>query len=358
MAVCASKECEVSATEAGRELAKLSTAHRALVEASSLDEICKIRDMAVAARAFCQAAGKSLEIQNTATDIKLRAERKAGELLSEMSLNGGDRKSESRDARVNLDDLGISATQSSRWQSEARIPDEVFEAHVEAVKSAGKELTTASVLKLAKRQPIINEPTDDSSPELSTALARARAIDTAEKIVELAGCKFGCIYADPPWQYGNQATRASTGNHYDTMTVDELCEMPIASLAAEDAHLHLWTTNAFLFDAKRVLEAWGFEYRSVFVWVKPQMGIGNYWRLSHEFLVLGIRGDAKRFNDKSLKSWGEFERGKHSAKPEEVRLMVERASAGPYLELFGRKPIEGWTVFGNQIDMSKRLFAG
>jgi N6-adenosine-specific RNA methylase IME4 len=89
------------------------------------------------------------------------------------------------------------------------------------------------------------------------------------------------------------------------------------------------------------------------------MGIGNYWRLSHEFLLLGIRGDAKRFNDKSLKSWGEFERGKHSAKPDAVREMVERASSGPYLELFGRHPVKNWTVFGNQIDMSKRLdFAG
>ncbi len=172
---------------------------------------------------------------------------------------------------------------------------------------------------------------------------------------EISGESFGCIYADPPWKYGNQSTRASTDNHYDTMSIDDLCAMPVSELAADDAHLHLWTTNAFLFDAKRVIDAWGFEYRSVFVWVKPQMGIGNYWRVSHEFLLLGIRGDAKRFNNRSLMSWGQFDRSKHSAKPEQVRGYIEAASPGPYLEMFGRNPIEGWTVMGNQIEKQGRL---
>lgn len=178
---------------------------------------------------------------------------------------------------------------------------------------------------------------------------------TAESLFDLCGMKFGTVYADPPWQYGNQATRASTDDHYGTMTVDDLCLMPVADLAADDAHLHLWTTNGFLPDAFRVISAWGFEYRSCFVWVKPQMGIGNYWRVSHEFLLLGIRGDAKRFNSRSLKSWGEFKRRRHSAKPEQVREMIEQASPGPYLEMFGRSPAPGWTVMGNQIE--RQLFS-
>lgn len=164
------------------------------------------------------------------------------------------------------------------------------------------------------------------------------------------GKRFGCIYADPPWLYDNQATRAATGNHYSGMTVDELCELPIRELAKDDAHLHLWITNAFLFDAPRIFAAWGFEYRSTYVWVKPQMGIGNYWRNSHEMMLTAIRGDAKRFNDRSLKSWGEFDRTAHSAKPERIREMIQRASHGPYLELFGRRKTEGWTVWGNQIE--------
>ncbi len=180
-------------------------------------------------------------------------------------------------------------------------------------------------------------------------------VDIPESVTSLDALPknhFGCIYADPPWQYGNQGTRAATDNHYQTMTIADLCAMPVESLVAADAHLHLWTTNAFIQEAFEVIKAWGFEYRSMFIWVKPQMGIGNYWRVSHEIMLLGIRGDAKRFNDHSLKSWVEASRTKHSAKPEAVRHMVEKASHGPYLELFGRKLVKGWTVFGNQVEAS------
>lgn len=164
------------------------------------------------------------------------------------------------------------------------------------------------------------------------------------------GLKFGTIYADPPWLYDNQATRASTGNHYEGLTVDQLCELPVRELAADDAHLHLWTTNAFLFDCPRIFDAWGFEFRSSFIWCKSEMGIGNYWRNSHEFLLTAIRGNAKRFNDRSLMSWMESSRGRHSAKPEQVRGFIERASPGPYLEMFARSPARGWRVWGNEVE--------
>lgn len=161
--------------------------------------------------------------------------------------------------------------------------------------------------------------------------------------------KFGCIYADPPWVYGNQGTRAATGNHYSGMSVDEICELPVADIAADVAQLHLWTTNGFLPDAFRVMSSWGFEYKSCFVWVKPQMGIGNYWRVSHEFMLLGTRGSCT-FADKSLKSWAALDRRKHSAKPDEIRRMIERASPGPRIELFARRLSPGWVSWGNEIE--------
>lgn len=164
-----------------------------------------------------------------------------------------------------------------------------------------------------------------------------------------AGKEFGTIYADPPWAYGNQGTRAATENHYDGSSIEDICALPVARMAAERSHLHLWTTNGFLFEAKQVIEAWGFEYRSCFVWVKPSIGIGNYWRVSHEFLLLGVRGGLT-FEDKSLRSWGEFPRGAHSEKPEQIRRMIERASPGPRLELYGRRAVDGWTVWGDQIE--------
>lgn len=164
------------------------------------------------------------------------------------------------------------------------------------------------------------------------------------------GDKFGTIYADPPWVYDNQSTRAAQGNHYGGLTVAELCELPIKEFAAKDAHLHLWTTNAFLFDCPKIFDAWGFEFRSSFVWVKPQMGIGNYWRNSHEILLTAIRGNAKRFNDHSMMSWVECNRSRHSEKPFIIRDYIKRASPGPYLEMFARTPSDGWTCWGNQID--------
>jgi N6-adenosine-specific RNA methylase IME4 len=178
-----------------------------------------------------------------------------------------------------------------------------------------------------------------------------------EQLIE-QGQKFATVYADPPWPYDNQATRASTGNHYETMSVDGISELPVGQLAADQSHLHLWTTNAFLADALRVVAAWGFRYKGLFVWVKPHLGIGNYWRVAHELLLLGVRGNLV-FADKSLRSWREYSRGKHSAKPHGVRRLIERASPGPRLELFARHPASGWVVWGDQIqaDLFARTYA-
>lgn len=142
------------------------------------------------------------------------------------------------------------------------------------------------------------------------------AVSDLEKLIE-QGKKYGTIYADPPWQYSNQATRASTDNHYETMTPAAIADLPIQELATDQSHLHLWTTNAFLFECPTILEAWGFEYKGVFVWVKNQMGIGNYWRVSHELMVLGVRGGL-RFADKGQMSWIATDRTKHSVKPDDV----------------------------------------
>jgi N6-adenosine-specific RNA methylase IME4 len=181
--------------------------------------------------------------------------------------------------------------------------------------------------------------------------ATSTATCTVEDLATLVSdcLKFGCIYADPPWPYCNQATRSATLLHYGSMTLKQLLALPISELAANDSHLHLWTTNSFLPEAIKLLEGWGFEYRSNFVWVKPGMGIGNYWRCTHEILLTGIRGKAKRFQDASLRSWGQYARCEHSQKPDEVYSMIERASPGPRLELFARSPREGWAAWGDQI---------
>ena len=169
------------------------------------------------------------------------------------------------------------------------------------------------------------------------------------------GTRFPTIYADPPWRYSNTAARGAASNHYQTLSLDELSALPIRTVACRQAHLHLWTTNAFLPESFELLRAWGFSYKSCFVWIKPQLGMGNYWRVSHEFLLLGVRGGLP-FNDKSQRSWIVNRRRRHSEKPYAVRQLIEQVSPGPYLELFGREelPNSGWTVFGNRVE--RRLF--
>lgn len=107
------------------------------------------------------------------------------------------------------------------------------------------------------------------------------------------GAKFPTIYADPPWPYSNRAARGAAEKHYRTMTLNAIRDEPVKSLAAEKAHLHLWTTNPFLRQAFDVMQAWGFGYKSCLVWIKPQLGMGNDWRVSHECLLLGVRGDSE-----------------------------------------------------------------
>jgi N6-adenosine-specific RNA methylase IME4 len=169
------------------------------------------------------------------------------------------------------------------------------------------------------------------------------------------GVKFATVYADPPWPYTNTAARGAAENHYRTMTLDEIRDEPVKELTLDQAHLHLWTTNAFLRDAFDVIRAWGFRYKSCLIWIKPQIGMGNYWRVSHEYLLLGVRGNLP-FRDRTCRSWHTAHRTIHSRKPFLFRALIERVSPGPYLELYGREdqPNSNWTVYGNQVE--RRLF--
>lgn len=161
---------------------------------------------------------------------------------------------------------------------------------------------------------------------------------------------YSTVVIDPPWQYDNRGTRGAANDHYPTMTLDELAELPIP--ASREAHLYLWTTNAFLRDAFDLVETWDFDYKATLVWVKPQMGMGNYFRISHELVLFGVRGNLKTLRRDAL-SWFEAPRGKHSAKPDAFYELVESCSPGPYMDMFNRdggkmfrRP--GWDGWGNE----------
>lgn len=195
---------------------------------------------------------------------------------------------------------------------------------------------------------------EKAEPAVTTSSSLPSMVRDLQTLTERGGV-FSTVYADPPWPYRNTAARGAAENHYRTMSIKEICDEPVKSLVGRDAHLHLWTTNAFLREAFEVIHAWGFRYKSCLVWIKPQMGMGNYWRVSHKYLMFGVRGNLP-FEDNTCRSWLMARRSIHSRKPFAFRELIERVSPGPYLELYGREehPNTGWTVYGNQVE--RRLF--
>jgi N6-adenosine-specific RNA methylase IME4 len=158
---------------------------------------------------------------------------------------------------------------------------------------------------------------------------------------------FRVIVADPPWQYD------SSGNlPYPTMPIDEIKSMSVDDIAEDDAILWLWTTNAHLRVAFEVVEAWGFEYKSLLTWMKDRMGTGEWLRGQTEHCLLAVRGKPI-FLKGSHATFLQAARREHSRKPEEFYSLVEATCPGSKLELFARQERDGWTVFGDQTALFK-----
>jgi N6-adenosine-specific RNA methylase IME4 len=161
--------------------------------------------------------------------------------------------------------------------------------------------------------------------------------------------QFATIVADPPWQYDNTSTRGAAEDHYPTMPLDAICAIPVSDWAADESHLYLWTTNGFLREAFDVMDAWGFTYKTTLVWVKPQIGMGNYFRSSAEYVLFGVRGGL-RTRDSNQPNWFEAKRGRHSKKPGKFFDLVELVSYPRYLEMFARQRRlnPDWDYWGNE----------
>jgi N6-adenosine-specific RNA methylase IME4 len=167
---------------------------------------------------------------------------------------------------------------------------------------------------------------------------------------------FGVIYADPPWQF--EPYSRSTGmdrdaaNHYPVMDVEALKALDVPSIAAPDCALFLWATAPMLPQALDVMAAWGFEYKSNFVWTKDRAGTGYWSRNQHEHLLVGVRGSIPA--PAPGEQWSSVieapVRG-HSRKPDEARRMIEALFPNlPRIELFARSRSEGWDVCGQEAD--------
>lgn len=164
--------------------------------------------------------------------------------------------------------------------------------------------------------------------------------------------KYPVIYADPPWRYGHAiSVSREIENQYPTMSLEEICALNVSELSSEDAVLFMWATSPKLAESMRVIEAWGFEYKTCAVWDKEKIGMGYYFRQQHELLLVATRGAIpappveQRFG-----SVFRFERPElHSQKPSHFAELIERFYPKlPKIELFCRAPRKGWSVWGNQ----------
>lgn len=177
----------------------------------------------------------------------------------------------------------------------------------------------------------------------------------------LAGRRFATVLADPPWRFGNRTGKVAPEHRrlsrYGTLTLAEICALPVAQSLEDRAHCYLWVPNALLPEGLAVLSAWGFDYKSNIVWHKLRKdggsdgrGVGFYFRNVTELLLFGTRGRNARTlaaGRRQVNLIGSRKR-EHSRKPDEQYALIESCSWGPYLELFGRGTREGWTTWGEQ----------
>lgn len=175
--------------------------------------------------------------------------------------------------------------------------------------------------------------------------------------------KFNTIYADPPWQFQNRTGKVAPEHkrltRYETMTLGDIKALPVASIAGDKAHLYLWVPNALLPDGLAVLDAWGFEYKSNFIWEKIRKdgepdgrGVGFYFRNVTEMLLFGIKKKSSPNRTlapaRSQVNLIRTIKREHSRKPDEIIPIIEACSPGPRIELFARGDRDGWTMWGNQ----------
>lgn len=173
---------------------------------------------------------------------------------------------------------------------------------------------------------------------------------------------FRTILADPPWRFSNRTGKVAPEHRrldrYSTLELDDIAALPVADVAADNAHLYLWVPNALLPDGLKVLEAWGFRYVSNIIWAKRRKdggpdgrGVGFYFRNVTEMLLFGVRGSMRTLQPaRSQVNLIETRKREHSRKPDEQYQIIESCSPGPYLELFARHPQYGWTVWGDEAD--------
>lgn len=316
------------------QLVKYEAARHALQEAKSIDEVKDIRDKAEAMRAYAKQA-KDIDMQNWAAEIRIRAERKLGEMLPGAVSQGSGMKKKSHDeSSLTLAELGVTPSMSSRAQIMAKVPEKEFEAAITEHKERQQELTSTTIRRLhasAKKQEEIEK------------------IKSGEIIAPVG--KYDVIVIDPPWQMEKIARDVAPDQadfDYPTMDESELSDLDIP--AHDDCHVFVWTTHKHLPMALRLIEKWGMNYVCTFVWHKPggfqPFGLPQF---NCEFALYARVGTPKFVDFKAFPVCFNAARGGHSEKPEAFYELLRRVTGGRRLDMFNRRPIDGFDGWGNEV---------
>jgi N6-adenosine-specific RNA methylase IME4 len=332
---------EVEMIENDNQLMALTELDRMLAQATNVEEVVDIRDKLRALEVYAKNIKASIEETNQYVAARIKAERKAGQLLP-TKIKRGNLQGKNKDGNYllkssdsTLEKLGISKYHSSKWQALARIDNDVFDDELARLSTLGVELFTQHFADMAR-----NAEMDEKRVQRVRDLSEIALIDGT----------YNVIYADPPWQYEHKVPTRAVENHYNTMPTEEIAAMPIDEIAADNSILFLWATSAMLPDAFTVLDDWGFIYKTSMVWVKDKIGLGWYTRGQHEYLLIATRGKFPPPPSQDRPSSVVMaERTDHSRKPLELYDIIEAMYPnGQYIELFARGKREGWEVWGSE----------
>jgi N6-adenosine-specific RNA methylase IME4 len=167
--------------------------------------------------------------------------------------------------------------------------------------------------------------------------------------------KYDVIYADPAWRYDfSKSSSRDIENQYPTMTIEEICNLPVKNMTAENAVLYMWATAPKLQEALAVIKAWGFEYVTHCIWDKEIIGMGYWFRGQHELLMVGKKGKfSPPPSELRISSMIKERRTKHSKKPDKIRDMIKLWFPNAVrLEMFSRNNEQGWHNWGNESESS------
>ena len=321
-------------------LVKLGAARTALAEAKTIQETKNVLDIAISAEVYARRQKLGEEAIEFARSIKVEALRQLGGMLKRTPRNtgaAGRGKAKAKrgtlgvpriDEPETLAEIGLDKKTSKMAQDVAEFTEE----EVEKVKT-GKTTISQVVRRYNRKKKMVK------------IVQENLVLGKQDKV-------YSIIYADPPWKYEYSFSESrAIENQYPTMELEDIMSLPVRDLVAEHSIIFLWCPPAFNEKAFQVLRAWGFEYRTQMVWVKPSIGPGQWVRQQHELLLIGVKGNIPTPEGTDRPSSViEAPRRKHSEKPQIVYDLIEKMYPTlERIELFARQKREKWDAWGNQV---------